>query len=87
MCTCKALNIMEIYKIIQNYVRNSSKGTWHIKNIDKCNSRIQCFVQDPIFEKWIYFFFTIDRRIKEKQDRKASRQFSGQRFFFLYVDQ
>lgn len=32
------------------------------------------------------FFFTIDRRIKEQQDRKASRQFSGQRFF-LYVDQ
>lgn len=85
MCTCKALNIMEIYKIIQNYVRNSSKRTWHIKKIDKCNSRIQCFVPDPIFEKWI-FFFTIDRRIKEQQDRKASRQFSGQRFF-LYVDQ
>lgn len=82
MCTCKALNIMEIYKIIQNYVRNSSKRTWHIKNFF---SRIQCFVPDPIFEKW-FFFFTIDRRSKEKQDRKASRQFSGQRFFYMSIN-
>lgn len=86
MCTCKALNIMEIYKIIQNYVRNSSKGTWHIKNIDKCNSRIQCFVQDPIFEKWIYFFLRLIDALRKNKTVKHRDSFPVNGFF-LYVDQ